>query len=135
MSSVPQSAATFTSDRLESFFDACNAHDVDRIVDFFTPDGVYLASVGPEDDGTSFRGVDEVKRGFTAFFTMYPDGHYSDLEVMVHGDTGVASWTFRGSTASGAKLTYRGVDLFEFVGDRIDRKDAFRKERSNPIGS
>ena len=31
-------------------------------------------------------------------------------------------------------MTYRGVDLFVFEGDLIAVKDAYRKERSAPIG-
>jgi hypothetical protein len=40
-----------------------------------------------------------------------------------------------GTTTKGTKVTYRGVDVFEFVGDRICLKDAFRKQRSTPVGS
>jgi hypothetical protein len=31
-------------------------------------------------------------------------------------------------------VVYRGVDMFEFDGERVALKDAFRKERSTPIG-
>jgi ketosteroid isomerase-like protein len=125
----------FTAERLESFFEACNDHDIDRIGGFFTADGVYLASVGPDDGGTSFRGVDEVRRGFAGFFGAYPDGHYTDVRVFVDGDRGMAQWTFSGTSATGERMSYRGVDVFEFVGDLISLKDAYRKERSLPIGS
>jgi uncharacterized protein (TIGR02246 family) len=128
------SSSTFPEAHLERFFEACNAHDIDRIAGFFTPDGVYLASIGPDSDGTSFRGVDAVRRGFRSFFDTYPDGHYTNIEVAVHGERGYAKWTFSGTPAGGAPMSYRGVDLFEFVGDRIQVKDAFRKERSHPIG-
>ena len=123
-----------TVERLNAFFDAWNAHDVDRIVSFFTDDGAYHASIGPDDDGTPFRGVDEVRRGVSAFLNTYPDAHYTDASVLIHGDRGFATWTFSGTAASGARVTYRGVDIFEFVGDRIRLKDAFRKERSQPLG-
>ena len=125
----------FSTERLESFFDACNEHDIDRIGEFFTADGVYLASVGPDDGGTSFLGVDEVRRGFTGFFAAYPDGNYTDVRVFVDGDRGMAQWTFSGTSATGERISYRGVDVFEFVGDLISLKDAYRKERSRPIGS
>jgi hypothetical protein len=66
---------------------------------------------------------------------MYPDARYSDVEVMVVGDRGVSQWTFTGTPAIGPPVRYRGVDIFEFVGDRIRLKDAFRKERAKPIGA
>jgi len=119
---------------MREFFSAWDAHDVDRIVAFFTPDGEYLASAGPEDDGTAFRGTDEVRRGVAAFLSTYPDGHYTDARTVLVGDQGIAQWTFHGTTTDGKKIRYRGVDVFEFVGDRIRVKDAFRKERTKPIG-
>lgn len=124
-----------TGERLADFQAAWNAHDVERIVSFFTPDGAYLASVGPDDDGTAFRGIDEVRRGVTAFLSMYPDAHYSDVRTILVGDRAVVQWTFSGTPAGGPPITYRGVDLFEFVGDRVRLKDAFRKERAKPIGA
>jgi ketosteroid isomerase-like protein len=124
-----------TEDRLYDFFAAWNAHDVDRVVAFFTTDGAYLASIGPELDGTPFRGITEVRRGVSAFLAMYADTRYADTNVLVAGDRGMATWTFRGTSASGSQVVYRGVDVFEFVGDRIRLKDAFRKERARPVGA
>ncbi len=123
-----------TSERLTSFFAAWNDHDVETIVSYFTPDGAYFASIGPDDEGTAFRGTDEVRRGVAAFLGSYGDVHYTDLRVGMAGDRAVASWTFRGTSPTGEAMTYRGVDLFEFEGDLIRVKDAYRKERSSPIG-
>lgn len=128
MSTAPQ-VTTMSVEGLMGFFEACNAHDIDRIVDYFTADAVYLGSAGPEDDGTPFRGINEIRRGFTEFLATHPDGRYTDIRVRVDGGYGIAQWTFRGLSK------YRGVDLFEFSGERIALKDAFRKERSEPIGS
>ena len=126
--------ATMTTERLQAFFDAWNAHDVDTIVEAFSEDGAYLASIGPDDDGTVFRGRDEVRRGVTAFLATYPDAHYTDTTMLVSGDRGHATWTFHGTTRDGHAVVYRGVDVFRFDGDRIALKDAYRKERSTPIG-
>jgi len=135
MTTASDTSTAMTVERLNEFQAAWNAHDIERIVAFFTPDGAYLGSVGPDDDGTAFRGIDEVRRGVTAFLTMYPDAHYSDVRSLLVGDRGVVQWTFSGTPASGTPITYRGVDMFEFVGDRIRLKDAFRKERAKPIGA
>lgn len=135
MTQFDDATSEFTAGRLEAFFDACNDHDVPRIAGFFTSDGIYRASVGPDDDGTTFQGPDEVGRGFAAFFAMYPDGRYTDIDIMVSGERGIASWTFTGTPVSGRQMSYRGVDLFRFEGEHIALKDAFRKERSAPIGS
>jgi len=125
----------FTSERLCAFFDAWNAHDVETIVSYFTPDGAYYASIGPDDVGTAFCGTDELRRGVSAFLTTYGDVHYTDLVVgMSDDDRAFASWTFHGIGPEGLPMTYRGVDLFVFDGDRIAVKDAYRKERSQPVG-
>lgn len=124
-----------TADRLRAFFDAWNAHDVETIVSYFTPDGAYYASIGPDDAGTAFRGTDEVRRGVAAFLGTYGDVHYTDLVIGLTGEEGAyATWTFHGIGPDGNEMSYRGVDVFAFEGDRIALKDAYRKERSKPIG-
>ena len=123
-----------TNDRLRRFFDAWNDHDVESIVGYFTADGSYFASIGPHDEGTAFRGTAELHRGVAAFLANYGDVHYTDLEILVAGDRGHATWTFHGVDPDDGPTTYRGVDVFEFDGDLIAVKDAYRKERSRPIG-
>jgi ketosteroid isomerase-like protein len=122
-----------TIDQLQRFFDAWNEHDVETIVRYFTPEGAYHASIGPDDEGTEFRGIDEVRRGVAAFLGTYEGIRYTELVMGIDGDRGWASWTFHG-TRDGQPMDYRGVDLFTFDGDRIVLKDAYRKERSRPIG-
>ena len=123
-----------TPERLSAFFDAWNAHDVEAIVGYFTPDGAYYASIGPDDAGTAFHGTDEVRRGVAAFLANYGNVHYTDLQIGMSSERAFASWTFHGISPDGDPMTYRGVDLFEFDGDLITVKDAYRKERSEPIG-
>lgn len=123
-----------TAERVVEFFAACNARDIDWVTSFFTPEAVYLGSIGPEDDGTAFVGREEVTRGMGAFLGSHSDLLYSDLDVVVAGDRGFATWTFAGTKTGGESYSYRGVDVLSFEGDLISRKDAFRKERSHPIG-
>lgn len=134
MTTVANSTSEMTVARMNEFFAAWEAHDVERVVSFFTPDGAYFASVGPDDDGTSFRGIDDVRRGVAAFLATYPDARYTDTSVTLVGDRGLAEWTFHGTTTDGREITYRGVDVLDFVGDRIRVKDAYRKERAAAIG-
>ncbi|MGH7447145.1 MAG: nuclear transport factor 2 family protein [Longimicrobiales bacterium] len=118
---------------LRAFFDAWNRHDVDAVMQSFSDDCAYLASFGPERDGTAFRGVAEVRAGVAAFLSAFADARYTDLRTFLVGDRGVAEWTFSGTRADGEQITYRGCDVFEFAGDRIRMKDAFRKERAAPL--
>ena len=41
----------------------------------------------------------------------------------------MAEWTFVVTTPDGQDVTTRGCDLFEFEGDKIRVKNAFRKAR------
>jgi ketosteroid isomerase-like protein len=120
---------TMTTERLEAFMDAWNAHDVDAIVAFFADDCAFHASVGPELMGASHLGRDEVRRGVAAFFERYPDGRFEDASAFVAGDRGASEWTFVFSGPDGAEMAVRGCDLFEFDGDLIRVKNAFRKNR------
>jgi uncharacterized protein (TIGR02246 family) len=124
-----------TVERMLEFFEAWNAHDVERIVDFFTDDGAYYASIGVDDDGSVYLGREEVRQGVTTFLMTYSNGQYALGDVVIDGDRGFATWTFIGTKAGGERIRYRGVDIFTFVDDRIRVKDAFRKERAAPLGS
>ena len=116
---------TMTSERLDAFMDAWNAHDVEGIVSFFADDCEFHASVGPELMGASYAGRDEIRKGVTAFFERFPDGKFEDASAWVAGERGASEWTF---VSGGAAV--RGCDLFEFEGDRIRVKNAFRKIKS-----
>ena len=126
-----------TAERVKEFFDACNARDIDWIASFFAPGAAYLGSIGPDDDGTAFLGHDEVRRGMDAFLNSHTDLKYTDIDItLASSKRGFATWTFTGTRSNGDTYTYRGVDIFSFDDEgRISRKDAFRKERANPIGS
>jgi ketosteroid isomerase-like protein len=124
-----------TESRLNDFFTACNERDLDRLADFFTDDASYLASIGPDDDGTRFMGRAEVRRGLGAFLDGHSELAYTDVEVWVAGGRGIATWTFAGTTLAGSRYTYRGVDVFTFAGDLVRCKDAFRKERAGALGA
>ena len=93
-----------TIDRLRRFFDAWNDHDVETIVSYFTPDGAYFASIGPDAEGTAFRGTAEVRRGVAAFLGTYGDVHYTDLVMGMDGDRGFASWTFSATRPDGEQV-------------------------------
>ena len=120
-----------TEQDLQCYSDAWNAHDVETIVSYFTPDGAYFASIGPDDAGTTFHGTDELRRGVAAFLGTYGDVHYTDLVVGMSGaDRAFASWTFHGISPEGQPMTYRGVDVFIFEGDRIAVSNITEREAS-----
>lgn len=118
-----------TPERLAEFGEAWNRHDPDLLMTYMADECSYQASFGPELAGRDHAGREAVRAGFAAFFERYPDGRFVDSRCFVVGDRGAAEWTFVATEPDGSRLEVRGADLFEFEGDRIRRKDAFRKVR------
>ena len=112
-----------TADRLAEALEAWNTRDPVRVVAYVADDCAYHASFGPDLLGRSYAGRAAVLDGVRAFFERYPDGRFEDTTVFVAGDHGAAEWTF---VADGVRI--RGCDLFEFDGDLIRTKNAFRKQ-------
>jgi ketosteroid isomerase-like protein len=116
-----------TRERATEFGAAWNSRDADLVASFFADDGVYHASVGPDPLGKSYIGREEVRRGVQAFFDRFPDGRFENLKVSVAGDVGTFEWDFLATDASGKLVRTAGCDLLEFVGDKVAKKNAFRK--------
>ncbi|MGI9254128.1 MAG: nuclear transport factor 2 family protein [Thermomicrobiales bacterium] len=119
-----------TPERLAEFGEAWNRHDADLLMTYMADDCSYQASFGPDLEGLNFAGREAVHAGYRRFFETYPDGLFHDGRVFVAGDRGASEWTFTATYPDGVKRSIRGCDLFEFDGDRIRRKDAFRKQRT-----
>jgi ketosteroid isomerase-like protein len=120
---------SMTLERATQFGSAWNSGDPDLIASFFTEDGVYHASVGPDRLGATFVGRDEIRKGARSFFERFPDGKFENLKVVVSGNFGTFEWDFVASDATGKSVTTAGCDLLEFSGDMVVRKNAFRKVR------
>jgi uncharacterized protein (TIGR02246 family) len=112
-----------TAARLAEALEAWNTHDAEEVLRWFADDCSYHASFGPELLGRSYVGRAEVLEGVRHFFERYPDGRFEGTTVFVAGDRGAAEWTF---VADDVRI--RGCDLFEFEGDLIRTKNAFRKQ-------
>jgi len=111
------------AERLTQFATAWQRGDVESLMSFVTDDCVYVTTTGPE-PGTAFAGREDVRRGFTDMLAT-DDGSVVEFATpQVFGDHGLLEWS---QQARDGKLLARGCDVFEFEGDRVRRKDAFRK--------
>ena len=124
---MPDSEANVTQAVLESLLAAFNRHDLDAIMEFFADDCVLYLPRGSTPRGASFTGKDAVRRGLATRFSGLPDVHYGDDRHWVCGDLGVSEWTITGTTHAGQRIEARGVDLLEWRGGKIVRKDSFWK--------
>lgn len=114
---------------LQGFLDAFNRHDLDAIMDFFADECVFYLPRGASPRGDRYVGKDHVRAGLAQRFSGIPDVHYGEDRHWVCGDVGISEWTLTGTSTSGQRLEVRGIDLLEFSGGKITRKDSFWKIR------
>lgn len=118
-----------TVQTLQDFGAAWNRHDIEALMGFMSDDCVFHAVAGPDLMGRSFVGRDEVRQGFAAAWSTFPDAAWLDGQHFVVGDRGVSETTFMGTRADGSRVEARMVDVFSFRGGKISVKNAFRKDR------
>ena len=116
-----------TVETLKAFLDAFNRHDLDAIMSFFADDCVFYMPRGSEPWGQRFMGRDAVREGLASRFAGLPDVHYGDDRHWACGQFGVSEWLLTGTTQAGKRIEVRGVDLLEFEGGKITRKDSYWK--------
>lgn len=128
MDASPKTQLTdvMTIDRLADFGAAWRAKDVDRLMSFMTDDCVFRASVGTE-PGTVFHGRDEVRHGFELMLVYDAGAEAHGGLAFIAGDRGASQWSYSLTAADGTVTEVQGCDLYEFAGDRIRIKDAYRK--------
>ncbi|CCE04266.1 conserved hypothetical protein [Bradyrhizobium sp. STM 3843] len=114
---------------LNSLFSAFNRHDGTGVMACMTDDIVFDAAAGPDICGRRLAGASEVRGTFEATWTSMPDVSWECTRHAVFGDRALSEWIFRATAANGQRIEVQGCDLFEFRGDRICSKSAFRKDR------
>lgn len=114
---------------LEKFNDAWNRHDLDALMHCMADECVFHGVAGPDLMGRTFKGRDDVSRGFRLAWETCPDASWQDGEHFVSGDRGISESTFRGTTADGLRIEARMVDVFTFKDGKIAVKNAYRKDR------
>lgn len=121
--------AQVTTEFLQAFADAWNAHDADALMAFMTHDCVFEASAGADAWGTRATGAEQVRAAFADVWLNFPDAHWGNAHHFVCGDRGVSEWVFSGTRGDGSRVEVHGCDLFTFRGGRIALKNSYRKNR------
>src|SRR5262245_32798197 len=78
---------------LTSVLDAFNAHDLDRIMSYFSDDCVLDMPRGPDPWGSRHVGFAAVREGLASRFAGLPDVQYVDDSHFVSGNMGISQWT------------------------------------------
>jgi ketosteroid isomerase-like protein len=124
--STPVTIAT-----LEAFSDAWNRHDVEALLSFMHPDGVFMTAGGPDACGSRHQGHEALRKAFPGAWATVPDAQWTKGKHFVQGDFGVSEWTYVGTATDGSRVETDGVDIFAFKDGKILSKSAFRKNRPN----
>lgn len=114
---------------LDTLFAAFNRHDAAGVMACMTDDVVFDTAAGPDACGRRLTGAADVRAAFEGTWTSMPDVSWECTRHAVFGDRGISEWIFRATTADGKRIEANGCDLFEFRGDKICTKSAFRKDR------
>ena len=107
------------------FVDACNAHDPEKAVAFFTADANYSTPSGTR------HGTAEIRALIQAYVDATPDVHTAADALVVEGSIAALEWTDRGTQTgpfrmtsgdlppTGRQYTLHGVSIIETKGDLI----------------
>jgi ketosteroid isomerase-like protein len=115
--------------KLIGLCEAFNAHDLNRIMNFFADDCILEMPRGTHAWGARYQGKQAVREGLASRFEGLPDVHYANGEHFVDADlqTGMSKWLLTGTTREGRRLEVRGCDFYTFRGDQVIEKDSYWK--------
>jgi ketosteroid isomerase-like protein len=101
---------------MERLTAAQNAHDLEAMLACFHKD--YL-SEQPMYPARTFRGIDQVRRNWSALLSSIPDFHAEIVRWAVEGDTVFNEVHWTGTKADGSPLQERGVLVMGVRDDRL----------------
>jgi len=115
--------------RLKQLCDAFNAHDLDRIMNYFADDCVLEMPRGNQPWGSRIDGKDQVRRALAGRFEGLPDVHYGSEHHFVDetAKTGISKWTLTGTRHDGQRIEVWGCDFYTFRDGKVTRKDSYWK--------
>ena len=116
-------------DDLQSYSDAWNEHDIDKVMGYMSKDCIFETGGGSSKYGTRFSGFNVVRQRFVDVWNDIPDVHFEGLVHFVQGNNGCSEWTFTGTRADGSKIEIDGCDLFTFESGKIKSKRSYLKNR------
>jgi ketosteroid isomerase-like protein len=114
---------------LHGLCDAFNAHDLDRIMEFFAEDCVLEMPRGSSPWGSRFVGKQRVREALATRFHGLPDVHYGNEEHFIDEarQTGMTKWLLTGTTREGVRKEVQGCDFYTFRDGKVIRKDSYWK--------
>ena len=101
---------------VERLRQAVDDHDLDAVVDRFTPE---YRNETPAHPGRGFEGREQVRTNWERIFAGVPDITADVLRATVDGEHVWSEWEMRGTRPDGQPHVMRGVIIFGVIGDRF----------------
>jgi ketosteroid isomerase-like protein len=109
------------------FLDAFNRNDLDAVMAFFSADAIY-----EELHGKVSRGVEAIRATFAPQFSgKFGTMTFVEDDTFIDAGAGkvMSSWDLH-LTMDNGPMVLRGLDLLQFEGDKIVRKQTFCKAKT-----
>jgi predicted ester cyclase len=90
-------------------------------------DELFTADAAIHDPGVEFQGLEALRAGVRGLHAAFPDFHVTVIDPIVEGDTLATRYRgeathrgeFHGIPATGRRISYDGMLMVRFAGDRI----------------
>jgi ketosteroid isomerase-like protein len=107
-------------DVVNAYNEAWNRHDLDAICDAHAPDMVFENhNAGERAEGAA------VRAHIAAIFENWPDLRFAERARYAGDGFVVQEWTATATHPRGTVVSWEGVDIFPFAGEKISRKDVY----------
>ncbi len=113
--------------RVENFIACFNKGDLDAVMATIADAGVYT-----DFDGSSYSGLEEVRKGLEPIFTgAFGDVHTQIEDIFLDEPANKAAVSYRltMTAADGSKTTIDAQDILQFDGDKLRVKDSYAKAK------
>ena len=125
MSSTLQSQEQATRLTIDSFNDAFNRHDADKLATLLTDDTVF-EDTSPAPDGRRVEGKAAVVDFWRGWFARNTDARFEAEDVIVGGNRATVLWVYH-KMRNGQPWHLRGVDIFTVRDGKVAAKLAYVK--------
>jgi ketosteroid isomerase-like protein len=110
---------------IDSFNEAFNRHDADRVAALLSDDTVF-EDTSPAPDGRRIEGKVAVAEFWRGWFVRNPDARFEAEEIIVSGNQAVVRWVYH-KMRNGQPWHLRGVDVFTVRDGKVAAKLAYVK--------
>ena len=119
-----------TMSMLDDIMDVFNRNDTDAIMSWFADDCRFDTTAGPDEDGKSFYGQQDIRAAFSGLFSTVQSIRWDPVDTRIAGDKAFCELHRRAVLASGEQQDWLSIDVLTFSDGKITRKSSYAKRRT-----